>query len=416
MKILHTVQTYLPERNGMAEVVRQLSERLVKKGHQVVVATSANPLRTEKVMAGVEVVEFDVQGSITGGIRGEYDRYMDFIRTQQFDIMTNFAAQQWATDLVFPLLNEIKAKKVFVPTGFSALFLEQFRGYFERMKTWLKQYDMNVFLAEDYRDSRFAREAGVENWVLIPNGAAEDEFLSSHYEGNIRQKLGIYASDYLVLHVGDFTGIKGHLEAIQIFSQAHIQNAVLVMVSSSFDHIQTNYPVMVKEILRSILRRPNRFKYQPRFEILEIARIKAMAGNRIKNKRIIYACLTRKDTVAAFMAADLFLFPSNIESSPIVLFESAASRTPFLSSDVGNAGEIARWTGGGQILPTVHEKTGLGLSHVDVADSAKMLELLWQDRPRGKAMGDAAFNAWRQKFTWERIADQYEALYAGLLK
>ena len=59
-----------------------------------------------------------LQGSVTEGIRGEADRYVQYIRQQPFDIMTNFAAQQWASDLVFPLLPEIAAKKVFVPTGF----------------------------------------------------------------------------------------------------------------------------------------------------------------------------------------------------------------------------------------------------------------------------------------------------------
>jgi glycosyltransferase involved in cell wall biosynthesis len=50
--------------------------------------------------------------------------------------------------------------------------------------------------------------------------------------------------------------------------------------------------------------------------------------------------LSRIETLAAYHQADLFLFPSNIECSPLVLFESIASKTPFLTTDVGNAKEI----------------------------------------------------------------------------
>jgi len=41
MKILHTVESYTPSINGMQQVVKQLSERLVLLGHDVTVATRA---------------------------------------------------------------------------------------------------------------------------------------------------------------------------------------------------------------------------------------------------------------------------------------------------------------------------------------------------------------------------------------
>ena len=64
-------------------------------------------------------------------------------------------------------------------------------------------------------------------------------------------------------------------------------------------------------------------------------------------------------TVNAFKQANLFLFPSLIECSPIVLFEAMASSTPFLVSDVGNSKEIVKWTGGGELLPTTVDRYGL---------------------------------------------------------
>jgi len=45
MNILHCVESYYPSVGGMQEVVKQLSERLVKLGHAVKVATRNNPDR-----------------------------------------------------------------------------------------------------------------------------------------------------------------------------------------------------------------------------------------------------------------------------------------------------------------------------------------------------------------------------------
>jgi len=414
MNILHTVQSYLPERHGMSEVVRQLSERLVKKGHRVVVATSRCAERSEKMINGVEIVEFDIRGSITGGIQGEYDRYIRFIREQPFDVMTNFAAQQWASDLVFPLLPDLQAKKVFVPTGFSALYMERYQSYFEQMKIWMKQYDMNVFLGDDYRDVNFAREAGVEKRIWIPNGAAEDEFLAENAI-DIRRKLGIRPDTYLVLHVGGFTGIKGHLEAVQIFSRANIRNAALVLASDHFVNYHVPFKALIKEIIRSILKYPKN-ENGSRLEILETARLSGVLMNHLRQKQIIFVSLPRPELVAAYQAANLFLFPSSIECSPIVLFESAAGRTPFLASEAGNAREIADWTGAGIILPTRHELKGMRLSHVDIPASARMLENMYHNPVLSAQMAEAGFSAWRRQFTWEQITNQYEALYLQLLE
>jgi hypothetical protein len=41
------------------------------------------------------------------------------------------AGQQWSFDALWPVLDEIKARKVFIPCGFSALYEPHFRGIFQ---------------------------------------------------------------------------------------------------------------------------------------------------------------------------------------------------------------------------------------------------------------------------------------------
>jgi glycosyltransferase involved in cell wall biosynthesis len=387
MKILHTVEFYHPSVGGMQEVVKQLSERLVLLGHEITVATTRLPGRRDRVVNGVKIEEFAVSGKIVTGMTGEVDRYRRFVVEAGFDVVTNFAAQQWATDALITMLDRIGAKKVFVPTGFSELYHPRFAGYFASMKRWLHQYDMNVFLSDDYRDINFARDCGVKNIRVIPNGASEDEFLAEP-DVDIREQLSIPRDHILILHVGSHTGLKGHAEAIKIFAKARIRNATLLISANDIGGGCARGCKVRQAIFN------------------------ALPGRQADGKRVLIASLPRKETVAAYKSADLFLFPSNIECSPLVLFESMASHTPFLTTDVGNAGEIIAWSGGGMLLPT--QKDAKGYSRADVTGSAALLTEVCDDPAKRQAMEKQGFMAWQERFTWGRIARQYEQLYLDL--
>jgi glycogen synthase len=71
MKILHLVESYLPARNGMQEVVTQLSTRLVEKGHQVTVVTSYDEKRIFEIIDGVRVIGFKINGNYSLGVKEE---------------------------------------------------------------------------------------------------------------------------------------------------------------------------------------------------------------------------------------------------------------------------------------------------------------------------------------------------------
>lgn len=391
MNILHTVESYTPTICGMQEVVRQISERLVRRGHNVTVATSYQPDRKQLTINGVAIEQFRIYGNAVRGIdegKSEIQRYIDLLRSSKFDIVTNFAAQQWATDLALPVLNKIKAKKVFVPTGFSGFYNSQYKKYFSKMKRWMKQYDMNVFLSEGYRDIDFARKNGVKKRVLIPNGASEEEFLATeHFD--IRKKLGIPTDHFLVLLVGAHTGAKGHREAIEIFRKANITNATLLIVA---------YPSWTRCARRCFL-------------IKHI--FNALPKRLTDKKHLIITSLSRQETVSAYKQADVFLFPSNIECSPIVLFEAMASKTPFLTTDVGNAQEIIRWSKSGMVLPTSKGRYGQSLAEIDT--SVVLLEAMHHNPEKRKIMAENGYRAWKKQFTWDKIVKQYEKVYQNII-
>ncbi len=388
MKILHTVESYEPSAGGMQEVVKQISEHLAKRGYSVTVATSKHPARKNDILNGVNIKEFDISGNYVDGIYGDIKSYQNFLLNSDFDIITNFAAQQWATDLMLPLLKEIKAKKVFVPTGFSALHLPKYSDYFEKMKEWMKQYDMNIFLSQYYQDCEFARMAGIKNFTIIPNGASAEEFLLPD-ETDIRKVLDIQEDQFLILHVGSHTGLKGHAEAIRIFSRAKLNHVTFIIVGNVFSR-SCYWSCKLKELL---------FQLNPL--------------NRIRGRQLLVRSLPRKQTVSLYKTADLFLFPSQIECSPIVLFECMASKTPFLTTDVGNAREIIGWSHAGELLPTIKESHGH--SRADIAGSVEVLEAIYTNNEQRARMREVGHRAWTEKFSWEQIAQSYEIVYLDIL-
>ncbi len=90
-----------------------------------------------------------------------------------------------------------------------------------------------------------------------------------------------------------------------------------------------------------------------------------------------------------------------------------ASKTPFLTADVGNSAEIVEWSGGaGIVLPT--DKNKEGFARVRIPESIKILEDIYRDEKRWEKMAKDGFSAWKKRFTWEKIAKEYEKLYESL--
>ncbi len=224
--------------------------------------------------------------------------------------------------------------------------------------------------------------------VIIPNGASEEEFLSPA-SIDMRKKLDIPTDHFLILHVGSHTGGKGHKEAIAIFRKAHITNATLLIAANLLSTRCAGLCFVTKHIFNAS---PKRL---------------------VDKNQLIITSLSRQEIVSAYKQADVFLFPSNIECSPIVLFEAMASKTPFLTTDVGNAKEIIKWSNSGILLPTLVNK--YGNSKAKIEESVDILEHIYNSPLKRQQMAQYGFLTWKKKFTWKKITREYEKMYLKLL-
>ena len=113
--------------------------------------------------------------------------------------------------------------------------------------------------------------------------------------------------------------------------------------------------------------------------------------------------------ISCYFEANLFVFASNIEYSPLVLFEAAASGLPFITVDVGNSLEIVKWTKGGVICPSRFSDNGNTL--VNPTELASHLDKLISKKSLLQSLGREGRRSWEENFNWDCIAKQYEQIF-----
>lgn len=391
MRILHTVELYDPSVGGAQEVVRQISTRLAKRGHQVTVATKKLPQRRSDRIDGVSIEQFEISGNSVHGISGDVEAYRRLVLEGDFDVMMSYAAQQWTLDALLGVLDRIPRPHAVAPCGFSGLHDAAYANYFRDLPGRLRQCDALVFHSHSYQDIELARRNGLTRLTVIPNGADEREFgderTLDERAGELRARYRIDAETPLLLTVGGHTGEKGHALAIEALRRLALPNAVLIVAANNPLGIGCRYSCRMRAASTNLLT--------------------------FGRKRVLLLSLPREEVVAAYRAADLFVFGSAIECSPLVLFEAMAAGTPFLTVEVGNAAETARWSGGGRLLPT--KRLARGRVGGDPREMAAAIEDLLGDEQERLRLGRSGREAWERRFTWARIAATYEELYGQLL-
>lgn len=370
MKILHTVQFYSPHVGGSEEVVRQLSNGLARRGHQVTVATSYDPNRSQDEIEGVEIKQFRISGNAVKGITGaDVGSYVNFVLDGDFDVMMNYAAQTWSTDLLLPELGRIVCAKVLVPCGYSALYRPAYRDYFESLPGYLRDYDRLLYASANYRDKQFGDAHALTHYSIIPNGADAAEFSGTPL--GFRERFDIQ-TPYLLLTVANLIPSKGHDVLLKAFRTLGRDDSTLAIIGKPLGN-RTKWL--------------QRYYLQLRFETA-----------RIRNARV-FEDLEREWVVSAFQEADLFVFASKLECSPLVIYEAMAAGTPFVSTNCGD----------------VMDRRQFGIVVQADRELAPEIGSLLDDDGRRRRLGAAAAQHWQANLTWDHIVEAYERLYESLL-
>ncbi|MFS2152568.1 glycosyltransferase family 4 protein [Rhizobium sp. Rhizsp42] len=427
MKILFCVEFYYPSIGGAQEVVRQIAERLAASGHDVTVATSWLQHRSSDIVNGVKVVGFKVSGNQVRGLKGEVDVYREFIRKSDIDVLFFYAAQQWTFDAAWETFGDVRAKKVFVPCGYSGLYNSAYAEYFQRLPAILRQLDAVVYHAESYRDIDFARDHALTNSIVIPNGAAAEEF-SVDIDPEFRSSIGARQDTQILLTVGSATGLKGHLELARAFALADFGGReALLIINGNQPHSGGHRPPYCRRFVELVRTYGPAYAFRHSVKMALVALgwrggnensiemwVASINDGRYGNKRVLRLDLPRPELVQAYLQSNLFVFASNIEYSPLVLYEACAAGLPFLTVPVGNTAEIVAWTGGGEMCDAPRDTEGYTRAEPKVL--ARAIKRLLEDPALLSRLGANGKAASKARYNWASLTREYENLFLSLIQ
>lgn len=211
---------------------------------------------------------------------------------------------------ILQYLSDISCKIILVPVGFNRLRSTN-AVHAQVKQSFIKhinKFDIVVH-SDGYEDAKFCKENNLR-YSIIPNAIDISEFAQT---SNFRAKYQITSSK-LLLCVSNFFPGKGQEFLLPIVEQlSTVRNDfTLVFISTTVSFAYANKR-------RADIRLQAESKKLPVLFLQDIE---------------------RQDTLDALNSADVFLFPSQQEVSPLVLLETMAAGKPWISLDVGNATDL----------------------------------------------------------------------------
>ena len=325
MKILITVDSYYPDKNGVQYVTEYQAEGLVKLGHDVTVIASNNrgSYQSCEIYKGVRIVRIDAynKNMFHHGNKKEYQQIV-IEYANRSDIMMNVCLQSFAADWVLSILDKVKCKKILMmhsmhdfswcskdfdsKSDFFKKILRniRWRQFYSHNWKYIKEYNMAIHLHEqDVSVGYFKSKGYYKNAVLY--NAVGNEFFQQH------------AKENLIISVGSFNKRKNQMLALESFFEAKTQDYKLVLIGLP----QNDY-------------------YQNLLEAKE--KFTKIYGT--KDVEILVN-LDRQLTKQYIFSSKIYLMTSTWEGFPISIIEAMASGAAFIATDVG----IVKYLKGGYI-------------------------------------------------------------------
>lgn len=333
MKIVFTVSTFYPRKDGVQAVTEYLAKGLAQKGHEVTIVTSCvSGYQNAEDFLGMHIIRVPVRTKY--GIHlGNKKAYCQLILklTANADVLINVCTQTAFTDFLYSVLPQIKCKKIlhmhgmydfhWQKTDFSSFKIFAYKVWRHVRWGWLyfvnkqkfKHYD-HVLQLHRFDDAYvfFKKQYGIDSVIL--ENAANEQFYCPNTR--TKQPYAICVSNYIPRKNQEML-----LEAFYKSKAGH--DIKLILIGSS------------KTAYYKYLQRCNQ-ELQQKYGARDVQ---------------LLTDVSREKTVEYVRNASVYLMSSTWEAFSISIIESMAAGTPFISTDVG----VARYLPGGVIVNTSEE-------------------------------------------------------------
>jgi len=391
MKILQVVNYFSPAYafGGPAKTAFQVSRKLVKGGHEVVVWTSDAKDRDSRL--AVEPVK------VVDGINVHYMRNLSMMTIKKSNLFIT-------PELISKVKEEIKEFDIIHLHGYRTFqnivvqhyskkygvpYVLQARGSLPRIMAkqrlkWIYDVFFGYRLLRDASkvialcriEADQYMDMGVqdEKIKIIPNGIELSEYADLPPKGSFKEKFNIPKDTKIVLYLGRIHTIKGIDFLVKAY--AHLikkfKNILLVVVGPDDGYLDK---------LRWLISSLN-----------------------IADDVLLTGSLYGKDKLEAYVDADIFVLPSRYEIFGNVVLESYACSKPVVGTRVGGLQDIV-----------FDGKTGLLVKPGDVKELYSAIFTLLNDDESRISMGMQARKVVEEKFSIEKIVDKIEETYGEVI-
>lgn len=384
MKIIFTVNTYYPYKDGVSVVTQYLAEGLAQKGHEVLVMTSScEGAPIEEKYHDVKIYRDNIitVHAIHRGNKRDYQHKMIEL-SQKTDIMINVCTQTARTDWMLSVLDKVECPKVLYlhgiinfkwkktdfasATSFASKMWNNIRwGWlYKTQKNNLKKYDAVTQLHEfDYGNIFFKTHYGIDS-VIFENAAEEAFFRKDKTEKKQSRTM---------VSVANYCERKNQVLCLEAFYKADISNEWKLRFIGSEKNAYYEWLLKRKEELD--------LQYHTK-------------------KNVVFDTGIPRDEIAGIvLESDIYLLGSKWEAFPISIVETMAAGVPFLSTDVG----CVKYFPGGAIVKNAD-------------DMAYWMQELASNEELCHAMGDAGALFALEHFQIGNKVEQLEQLLEQLIE
>jgi len=372
MKILHLTQRFPPAPGGVEEHVLQISKRLAKKGHEVIIFTSdlerdkpfirlshGKGLYLENEQINVRRFKAVKLLNLKHGLGVIIPGMREAALREKVDVVHAHAFGFWPTYV--GMAKKILDQTPLIITPHSSAGSRDY-GVLDVRKLPLKIADKIIALTESEQKHLVSLGIDSNKISVIPNGLDLKKF---------RGLPDGYKKNHVILYVGRIDirtkGLDTLIKAVPSVLEV-VQDAKFVFVGPDWG---------------------------------DMAFLKELAHTLNVETHVIFVGSTfdQEEKLRYYMTADVCVLPSNIESFAIVILESMACGTPVVATRVGGVPDIINDKENGILVPPKDPKK--------LADA---ISYLLTDKAMAVKMGQKGRRI-VQRYSWESVTDQTEEVY-----
>jgi glycosyltransferase involved in cell wall biosynthesis len=379
MNILQVAAFLSPAYGGGAiDVCYHLSKELAQRGHEVTIYASDYKLNWGHMKAVPQVktrtfrtwgslARFYVTPAMLKGVGQEVCQF-DVIHMHAYRSFQNTVIHYYAKKLGIPYILQAHGSLETVSEN------TKLKWVFDKTIGHKIVKDAAKVIAETPTEAEQYKSMGIseDKIEIVPNGVDLSEFENLPQRGQFRKKYGLDDAQKVVLYLARIHKIKGPDLLAKAFAELSkdLGDAKLVIAGPDDGYLAT-----LKELIREL---------------------------KIEERVLITGLLNKNEKLQAYVDADVYVLPSVYETFPISVLEACACGIPVIVTDRCGIANI------------VDGQLGFVVPYDKDELANKILHMLADNKLR-REFGEKGKLLVREKFNWDKIAQQVENIYSSCM-